>query len=230
MAGIPSPQPIPGEGRRWLVAVEGRVFRCHRWASGVLPTSSLTSRDAHQAGRALGELQRLALPSPDECITPPHAWVKSHWRALIAEATELGLGWNEDLAHTIDWILAIESEAKRWVSGGHRWVGSHRDVRPDNALRVNDELLLVDWDAAGPAIPGREVAKAMRWWAPHDAEFLAVYTSVAGTVDLHEGAGEDGGLVWWLETNVRLALARPADPVRQEAVMALLTDIKHTEG
>jgi hypothetical protein len=205
-AGIASPRPVPGNNGRWLCTMGGRTFRCHEWVDGHQLTSSPSERDAHQAGELLGQLHQLDLPWQAVSMTEPNAWGEPHWHMLTERAAALGLPWSTKLSQVIEPILAIEEKARLWAARPHRWIGSHRDARPDNTLRVAGQIVLVDWDNAGPVVAGREVAKVLRWWAPHEARFLGGYSSVAGTVDLDEGTGEDGGLLWWLELNVRLAL------------------------
>ncbi len=56
--------------------------------------------------------------------------------------------------------------------------------------------------------------------------FLRAYVGIAGDVDIDEGAGEDGGLVWWLKTNVQHALALPDDEERNSAVAALAANFR----
>lgn len=50
-----------------------------------------------------------------------------------------------------------------------------------------------------------------------------------GDVDLHEGEGERGGLVWWLELNVRHAPAHPQYAERAWAVSALAANFHRGE-
>src|SRR5205085_2353814 len=48
--------------------------------------------------------------------------------------------------------------AETWSLDG--MVGSHRDLTPTNIMRVDSagDLVVVDWDAAGPVVPHQEVA------------------------------------------------------------------------
>jgi Ser/Thr protein kinase RdoA (MazF antagonist) len=187
-----------------------------------VPTGTLRREDATAVGRALGRLHARALP-PDEVATAaPLAYGRAHWCGLIERGERVGAPWTDGLRSVLPGVLAAEARAIEWAAVPRRRIGSHRDVRPDNALRVDGRLLLVDWDGAGPAVAGREVAGALRWWAPFEDDFLAGYTEGAGAPpDLDEGAGEDGGLVWWLEVNVRAALDLPGDSERAWAVGAL---------
>lgn len=190
-AGIACPRPVPALDGPWTVTIKGRIFLCHEWVTGACPTTNLTAEDAWQAGHALGNVHQLDLPWDPAAVTP-RVWGKAHWQALIRAGEGLAQRWSALLENALDQILAMEQPAAEWAARPHRWVGSHRDVRPDNTLRCRDgTLLLVDWDAAGPTVPGRELASVLRWWAPHQDAPLAGYQSVAGAPDLSESAGEN---------------------------------------
>lgn len=200
--------------------VGGRVFRCHEFVAGVCPTEDLQVHDAEAAGAALGQVHRASLPW-DRVLFTRTVFGEAHWLDLVRCGHQMQAPWTDDLRRALPGIEHAERAAREWFQVDRRWIGSHRDVRPDNALRLGDRLSLVDWDGAGPVVPGREVAGALRWWRPHEEAFLRAYVEVAGDVDLDEGAGEDGGLVWWLETNVQHALQLPGDEERAWAVTAL---------
>lgn len=199
--------------------VEGRVFRCHEFVVGDVPTGDLRV-DAQGAGAALGRIHR-ALLAWDPVLMTTTVFGEQHWIELVGRGEQLQAPWTDQLRRALPRIADAETKARAWTEVDRGWIGSHRDVRPDNTLRVGDRLLLVDWDGAGPVVAGREVAGALRWWHPHEAAFLQAYVDEAGEVDLDEGAGEDGGLVWWLETNVQHALELPGDEERAWAVAAL---------
>jgi Ser/Thr protein kinase RdoA (MazF antagonist) len=222
-AGVDLPPLVrTADGGAVTATVEGRVFRCHRFVEGgVVPTASLRAEDARAAGAALGRVHAAHLPPDEVRPSPPRRWGRAHWEALLARGADAGAPWVDALAAAVPAVLDAETEAAAWAAIPRRWIGGHNDLRPDNALRVDDRLLLVDWDSAGPAVAGREVAGALRWWAPFEDELVAGYADVAGRPDLDEGAGEDGTLVWWLELNVRAALAAPGDEERAWAVAAL---------
>lgn len=222
---IPLPRLVRTGSGAVTALVEGRVFRCHEFVDGARPTDDLRGNDAAAAGAALARMHVAAVPF-DPVLMPQVVFGESHWMQLIEQAEGVSAPWAPDLQAALPGILRAEEEASLWRGRTHRWIGSHRDVRPDNALRVADRLLMVDWDGAGPVVQGRELARALRWWAPHEDVFLNAYLEIAGDVDLDEGSGEDGALVWWLETNARHALALPGDEERDWAVSALAANFR----
>lgn len=223
-AGIAIPPMISTSEGRICAVVGERVFRCHAYRHGVVPTDDLQRRDAEAAGRAFGTLHCLALPWDPVLQTAPHAYGDEHWQRLIEGGEEVGASWVPTLRAALPVLLTQDEAARQWFDVPRRWIGSHRDVRPDNTMRTPGGLLMIDWDGAGPVVQGAEVAKALPWWKPHAEAFLAAYLEIAGHVDLSEGEGDSGDLIWWLETNVGHALASPADEERAWAVSALASN------
>jgi len=218
--GVAAPRIVRAETGSVTAVIDGRVFRCHEFVDGDRPGDDLRRRDAVSVGEALGRIHAPALTFDPRLMTQV-VFGEDHWKALIERGERAAATWTGALIAALPGILRAEDEAAAWRSIPHRWIGSHRDIRPDNALRVGEQIVLVDWDGAGPVVQGREVAGALRWWRPHDDAFLDAYRGVIGDVDLSEGSGEDGGLVWWLETNVQHALQPPGDQEREWAVGAL---------
>lgn len=218
--GLAVPEVIRTTEGEVTAIVAGRVFRCHEFVDGDRPADALRESDAASAGTELGCLHAAALPW-DPILMTQTVFGEEHWLDLIGRGERISAPWVSELRAALHGILMAEQQAAEWRLRKHRWIGSHRDVRPDNALRAVDRLVLVDWDGAGPVVQGKEVAGALKWWHPHESTFLTAYMGVVGDVDLDEGSGEDGGLVWWLETNVEHALALPGDEERDWAVGAL---------
>jgi hypothetical protein len=140
--------------------------------------------------------------------------------------------WGEHLDQALPQIERLETQlAAGWTLEGA--IGSHRDLHPTNLLRLaSGELALVDWDAAGPVIPRKEVACFALVFGKRDGNddydpavvsaFIQGYRH-AGAEFAFDGPGDlalaANGLLWWTEQNVRRALALPTS-----AEQALLTD------
>jgi Ser/Thr protein kinase RdoA (MazF antagonist) len=223
--GISIPRMIRAKTGTVTTMFGGRVFRCHEFVDGDRPAEDVRASDAAAAGAALARLHAAALPW-DPILMTQTVFGEDHWMRLVERGERVAASWASGLRAALPAILSAERAATHWRRRSHRWIGSHRDVRPDNALRVADQLVLLDWDGAGPIVPGREVAGTLRWWSPHSDTFLNAYVEVAGDVELDESPGEDGGLVWWLETNVERALALPRDQERAWAVSTLATNFE----
>ncbi len=109
-----------------------------------------------RAGAALGLLHNLQIPATG----PPDEWYMRRY---------IGGPWDSAELARLD-ELAAQSPTGRWLM-------CHRDFDPANTLvDVEGNLVLVDWDTAGPLTAESEVGYALLTWMPEP--FLEGYASV----------------------------------------------------
>jgi Phosphotransferase enzyme family len=78
-----------------------------------------------------------------------------------------------------------------WPQAGDPLITCHRDLHPDNMLVDSPgELVLLDWDDAGPTSPGRELARLLANWHVHDGKPDAA--AVPRTLAAYQAAGGPG--------------------------------------
>ena len=167
-----------------LAAAGLRVPRPRGTTDGVVAQA-----DDHEAARAVGEL--LARAHPVVAVTDVAA--RDGWSPLInyAESPRAG-DWTLRSAMVRlgqprpDRVTVVADLMRRCDLHLHPLrrdveahpVVAHYDVRPDNVLRTDDGVVLLDWDFAHPDHRAADVAVAMRGWPEAAEDLLAGYESV----------------------------------------------------
>ena len=225
--GVCAPVPIPATDGRWVVKDGDTSYRCHEWSDGrTKRNEDASAADAEAMGTVVAGLHLLGLPThPPE---PASRFGPDHWGELAAQGS--GRRWSSLIGEHVDEILATEAAIP---DGQDTCIGSHRDLNAHNVLFDDARLVLIDWDAAGPAWPPNERAAYAVTWAHTDAGQLDLETAIGflrgyycdggGIVDRSDPealSGRLSGLVWWAEQNVRLAIRGIGD--QQDELAALL--------
>ncbi len=213
-AGIamPAPVPVPGTSEA-LARVMERDRPCwvcvHEWVfAEQVSTDQLQPGDVDRIGAILAALHRL--PPPTRASTakgsaPPPA---RDWRTALARRTDDG-----SLFAAIELLEEIARRGHAAPASGQAW--SHRDLDAKNLLRdASGELIVIDWDAAGPIDPRWDVVGvAMDWSGVREGRFspqsfeamldaYALAGGQPGSVGLDSFAGWSEGVLDWLWFNL----------------------------
>jgi Ser/Thr protein kinase RdoA (MazF antagonist) len=195
-AGIQLPGSVPGRCGRFVVPLAGDAgdswLRLYRWIDGI-PADLADAGLAARIGDLLGRLHAHALPA--ECAPDP--WYETvpgpaAWDQLADAARTQGASWSQALAVHLG-LLADLAELVAPVARD-QMVTCHRDLHPDNVLvDGSGDLILLDWDDAGPACPGQELAGLLAFWHVHDGG-RADDAAVVRTLAAYRSAGGPGRL------------------------------------
>jgi Ser/Thr protein kinase RdoA (MazF antagonist) len=191
-AGIRLPASIPDTDGNYLFKLPDRLggacIRLYQWVDGV-PVNGTQPGLAAEAGQLLGHLHANTLPSRGEVgdwyETAPSA---ESW----ADLAEAGLKEQQPWAKPLETRLGLLESLGRLVSPAPRdsLVMCHRDFAVGNMFKDSDgNLILLDWDDAGPASPDRELAQILLSWHVSDGKIdpvavrdtLRAYLAAEGT-------------------------------------------------
>lgn len=174
--GVLCPEPVGLDDGHCLTEVSGELVRVHRWVDGHAVDAS---RWLEQAGSLVAEIHGAAEPFIAALDDEP--WDADGWASLGDHA-----GLPADLAQMLrdaaPALAELESvTAAPGLETSH--VDSHGDLDPKNTLAVDDSLMALDWDAAGPRPVAREATSVALDWSTDIVEFqrvLAAYTRRSG--------------------------------------------------
>jgi Ser/Thr protein kinase RdoA (MazF antagonist) len=220
--GVPMPRPIPTNGGRCFAMLDSRRYRCHEWVDGVaLPWHGHAPATAAAVGGLLARLHELRLPCSSHLAPETTSPGIERWATLAEAACPKYPELRASLDRALPAIHALETlPSKIWPV--ERMVGSHRDLHPTNVMRLErgGGFVLVDWDAAGPVVPCQEVACFALVFAERSDRLGYAPEIARAFIDGYRAAGghfafsgrEDlamlvQGRLWWVEQNLRLALA-----------------------
>jgi Ser/Thr protein kinase RdoA (MazF antagonist) len=195
-AGIRLPASVPGRDGRFLVplAVDAGAswLRLYHWIDGG-PADLADPGLATRLGDILGRLHAHALPAQ----SAPDPWYekvpgRATWDQLADAAGAQGASWGPALAGRADLLAALADLVT--PAARDQLVTCHCDLHPDNVLvDGTGDLVLLDWDDAGPACPDRELAGVLLFWHVDDGG-QADDAAVARTLAAYQAAGGPGRL------------------------------------
>jgi hypothetical protein len=196
-AGIRLPGSLPGRGGRFLQELApgqgGGWLRLYRWIDGV-PVDLAGPGLAAAIGDLAGRLHALARPARG-AVDPWYDTVPAPatWDQLADAARGQGAGWAEAMAGQAGLLCDLADLVTPMA--GDRLVTCHRDLHPGNVLaEASGELAVLDWDEAGPACPGRELAGLLMFWHGQDDGTADDDAAVRRTLAAYRAGGGPGQL------------------------------------
>lgn len=195
-AGIRRPASLPDRGGRFLARLPGHAgggwLRLYQWIDGE-SVDLANPRVPGQIGDLLGRMHATAVPPQGqadpwfETAPGPATW------SLLADAgTACGAQWAPALAQRTGLLRELAALVTP-PADDDQLITCHRDLHPGNVLvDASGELVLLDWDDVGPAVPGRELVRLLIDWLVRDGR--ADGAAVERTLGAYRAAGGQGRL------------------------------------
>jgi serine/threonine protein kinase len=182
---IPVPLPV-ASGGEWLIELDTpagrRLARCHRWVAGEPAAHPLRADLIQAAGRYLGVLHAMHRPGGDTAQLS--AFDTDRWAAAVQKAHRRRLGWADQLAALTPLVTGLAADLERLRQQRRPMRISHRDYDPKNVVvDTAGQLVITDWDYAGPVLADVELLVAATSFADTDtdvATFITAYRSAGG--------------------------------------------------
>ncbi|HWD78302.1 MAG TPA: aminoglycoside phosphotransferase family protein [Kribbella sp.] len=177
-AGVDMPEPVDA-GSGWLVSIEGRLFRVHRWVehAGPADVSAWLGRTMAKV-HALQPLGVGGLPQwwRDSVRTP------ETWADWFAAGRKRGAAWAPQYQERA--LLEVAERIVELCAEVPDLVTTHGDFKPHNIVSGPSGPVLVDWDSVrtdSAALEAARVAYIFGEGEPSRIEsILAAYTAAGG--------------------------------------------------
>jgi|CXWL01.1.fsa_nt_gi hypothetical protein len=241
-AGVRMPRPVVNPATGGCLAEvatddgAAATVRVHEWAEGeglqrVVFGPAMSGRCGEIVARVHG-MQMMADVTQAAALK---TYGSEHWEQTAERVERSEVEWKWEFRAILHTIAEMEAYVDSGRADTTPLLMSHRDADQKNFMKTpSGELLLVDWDAAGPVHPRHEVASlALTWAGVHLGE--PDWKSVRGWIEGYRRAGGEldaiqptdlgefaAVMLGWFEFNVRRALGAPAEG---EADRKLAADI-----
>ncbi len=135
-AGVPMPEPISADAE---VIV-------HRWVEAdAVPEEPVPPAFAFETGEILARIHALDITWTDRAV---EGRTPQDWPELAERAVDTRQPWADELASTVDVLLAISDFIDNCERPGPI-VLTHRDIHPWNLLARHGRPIVLDWEIAG---------------------------------------------------------------------------------
>jgi Ser/Thr protein kinase RdoA (MazF antagonist) len=162
-------QPIRGNENGMVYAIIGSrdtpvAVRLHRWLDGTPVPKPVCTMTAADAGSLLSDIHSIGqgFASSDRGMLRWWRWNPEGTLLRLQESGLLEAG-------TAELGRAVLSDAERLITAGEaaqgRWVFSHYDHKPENALFIAGSLAILDWDESALCHPRLEAVECALSWA-----------------------------------------------------------------
>lgn len=204
---------------KYIIELDGSFYVIFDWIEGKsIFVPDISEHHCAQVGWVLGKIH--AADIKVNSIEKSHGIRGEYdWKMLLERAKQCNAECysvlQENLADIMRWDNHVVSALSE-VSQDQ--VISHRDLDPKNIMWKNDELYIIDWEAAGYVNPFQELIEVLNYWISDEtgkynkAKFDALMQAYTENMDIGNvnwDAVMDcslDGMLGWLEYSIKRAL------------------------
>lgn len=245
-AGLPLPRPVTARATGLCLGEierhDGSVatVRVHEWVDGEgLRRVVYGAEYAARVAGVIAGIHALNMPAGVTLRDSLRTGGDEHWLPLADRVEQSNIEWRWEFRGLLHTIRDLEAYVDSARGDSTTLILSHRDADQKNWMKTpSGELLLVDWDAAGPIHPRHDVANTALAWAGVQLgepdwkvvqAWIGAYREAGGELDrILPGDLAEFVVVaiWWFEYNVRRALGERA---RDDTDRAMSADVARRE-
>jgi len=182
---IPMPQPVHRHGE-WIVELPDtttpRFVRCHAWVVGAPASQPLDRALIEQAGTYLGQLHAMHQIAGDTSQLPRLGI--NRWNRAVESASHNELPFAAELACLTPLVRSLAADLDELRRQRRPMRLSHRDYDPkDTVISDAGQLVVTDWDYAGPVLADVELIVSATSFAERDEaviDFIQAYRAAGG--------------------------------------------------
>ena len=202
-----------------IIELDGSFYVIFDWIEGKSNfVPDILEHHCAQVGRVLGKIHTANIKV--DSIEKNHGIRGEYdWKMLFEKAKQCNAECcsvlQENLVDIMRWDNHVVSALSE-VSQDQ--VISHRDLDPKNIMWNNDELYIIDWEAAGYVNPFQELIEVLNYWISDEtgkynkAKFDALMQAYTENMDIGNVnwdavmACSFDGMLGWLEYSIKRAL------------------------
>lgn len=204
---------------KYIIELDGSFYVIFDWIEGKsIFVPDILEHHCAQVGRVLGKIHTANIKV--DSIEKNHGIRGEYdWKMLFEKAKQCNAECcsvlQENLVDIMRWDNHVVSALSE-VSQDQ--VISHRDLDPKNIMWNNDELYIIDWEAAGYVNPFQELIEVLNYWISDEtgkynkAKFDALMQAYTENMDIGNVnwdavmACSFDGMLGWLEYSIKRAL------------------------
>lgn len=204
---------------KFLHEIDSQYYMIFDWIEGrTIKENNINEKHCLIVSELLAKLHSVDFSSLNLKNLSDEKVSEVNWRKYRELSTKSKGEWKEQFESNFDNLIKWNKEAKTAESVLTERVISHRDIDPKNIMWIENEPIIIDWEAAGLINPYRELIDMAMYWSKEEdgnigkdkfQSIIRNYQNLRDIVEINWSYVLDSGyagLIGWLEYNLKRAL------------------------